>query len=141
MNLRINNNIVLSENEIEVCAIHAQGKGGQNVNKVATAIHLRFNISTSSLPESCKNKLLQLKDRRISKEGVIVIKAQRYRSQDKNREDAFNRLVLLVKKAMVIRKKRKPTQATASSKRKRLDSKSKQSKLKQLRSRIRYDED
>ncbi len=136
-----NKSVTLSGDDIEIRAIRAQGPGGQNVNKVSSAVQLRFNIKTSSLSDFCKNRLLQLKDRRISSEGIIIIKAQRYRSQDKNKEDAVNRLRRLVEKASVVNKKRIPTKATASSKKKRLDCKSRQSRLKQTRSKVRYGDD
>ena len=134
--LKISSSVSIPDEEIEVHAIRAQGAGGQNVNKVSSAIHLRFNISTSSLPESCKEKLLALSDQRISKEGIVVIKAQRFRTQEKNLEDAFDRLKDLIKGVTIVRKKRKATKPTALSKKKRLESKSKQGKLKALRGKV-----
>ncbi|MES9935795.1 MAG: alternative ribosome rescue aminoacyl-tRNA hydrolase ArfB, partial [Sedimenticola sp.] len=116
----------------------AQGAGGQNVNKVSSAIHLRFDISLSSLPDFYKQRLLNLKDSRISKEGIIVIKAQRFRTQEKNREDALERLRRLIRKVSVTQKKRIATKPTKAAKRRRLDSKARRGQQKALRRKVDY---
>lgn len=134
--LQISNTVSIPDSEIEVHAIRSQGSGGQNVNKVASAIHLRFDIGASSLPNFYKERLLKLNDQRITKEGVIVIKAQEYRSQEQNKEEALNRLQELVKSVMVLPKKRRPSQPTRSSQRKRLESKRKRSQVKSTRGRV-----
>ena len=118
------------ENEIEIKAIRAQGSGGQNVNKVSSAIHLRFDIAASSLPDIYKERLLKLNDQRITREGVVVIKAQQYRSQEKNREEALRRLYELIGRVAELPPNRKPTQPTRSSQKKRLDSKTQRGQLK-----------
>ena len=134
--LKISQNISIPDDEIEISAIRSQGAGGQNVNKVSSAIHLRFDIQASSLPDFYKRRLLSLQDRRISKEGVIVIKAQRFRTQENNREDAIERLRELIKSVAVVKKTRRPTRATRSSQLKRLDSKTLRGKTKKLRGKV-----
>ncbi|MDP1550203.1 MAG: alternative ribosome rescue aminoacyl-tRNA hydrolase ArfB [Nitrosomonas sp.] len=134
--LRISDNLAIPLAEIEIQAIRSQGSGGQNVNKVSTAIHLRFDIKASSLPEIYKERLLNLNDSRISSEGVVIIKAQRYRSQIKNKEDALNRLVEIIKSVTIQMKLREPTKPTRASKTKRLEGKAIQSRRKSLRGKV-----
>jgi len=134
--LKISNTVTLDENEVEVSAIRASGSGGQKVNKVSAAIHLRFDIEASSLPEYYKEKLLDLKEKRITKEGIIVIKSQQHRSQEQNRDEALERLVELIKSVNVVQKRRVPTKPTKGSVGRRLDSKKKQSNQKKLRGKV-----
>lgn len=137
--LKISNKICIPDNEVEIHAIRAQGTGGQNINKVSTAVHLRFDINASSLPEFYKEKLLALNDQRISKEGIIVIKAQQYRTRKKNKDDALSRLQALIQSVAITYKMRKTTKPTKESKLRRLDSKTKQGRIKALRGNINYD--
>lgn len=134
--LKISSQVSIPANEIEMKFIRAQGAGGQNVNKVSTAVHLRFDIKASSLPALYKEKLLQLKDHHITADGVIIIKAQRFRRQDKNREDALQRLAELIRKSLLTQKKRKKTKPTRGSQQRRMDSKSKHGKQKLLRRKV-----
>ena len=134
--MQISSSVTIPAREIEISAIRAQGAGGQNVNKVSSAIHLRFDIGASSLPDSYKERLLRLHDQRITKEGVVVIKAQQHRSREKNREEALRRLRQLIRSVAVSRKKRKPTKPTRSSREKRLDSKTRRGAVKLARAKV-----
>jgi len=134
--LPISGQVGIPDEEIDMQAVRAQGAGGQNVNKVSSAIHLRFDIGASSLPEAYKDRLLQLRDHRISGDGVIVIKAQQYRSQEKNRADALSRLQELIRSAIVVRKRRRPTRVSLASKKRRLESKNIRGRVKSLRKKV-----
>ncbi|MEW8033959.1 MAG: alternative ribosome rescue aminoacyl-tRNA hydrolase ArfB [Candidatus Thiodiazotropha endolucinida] len=136
MTLAISRNITIPDSEIEISAVRSQGSGGQNVNKVASAIHLRFDITASSLPERYRQRLLKLSDKRINKDGVVIIKAQRYRDQERNRQDALDRLQRLIARVLAKPKKRIPTKPTKASNRRRLDSKTRRGRQKALRRKV-----
>lgn len=134
--IRISNNVSLPEEELEFSAIRAQGSGGQNVNKVSSAIHLRFDILQSSLPDFYKQRLMQCNDKRITKDGILIIKAQSFRTQEKNKQDAIARFQELIQSVSIIQKARKATRPTKSSQNKRMDKKTQRGKVKALRGKV-----
>ncbi|MEX1033573.1 MAG: alternative ribosome rescue aminoacyl-tRNA hydrolase ArfB [Cellvibrionaceae bacterium] len=134
--LEITEHICVAENEFSVTAVRSQGAGGQNVNKVATAIQLRFDISASSLPDEVKERLLKLSDRRVSKEGVFVLKAQDYRSQERNYQAALDRLATFIRRGTLVRKRRLATRPSRTAKKKRLEEKTRRAHVKAKRGRI-----
>ncbi len=137
--LKISNSVTLDESEVEVSAIRASGSGGQKVNKTSVAMHIRLDIEASSLPEFYKEKLLNLKDKRITKEGIIVIKSQQHRSQEQNRDEGLERLVELIKSVNVIQKRRVATKPTKGSQKRRLASKKHHGQKKKLRGKVETD--
>ena len=138
MSLSISNNVSIPLHEIVLTPIRAQGAGGQNVNKVSSAIHLRFDIHSSSLPEFYKQRLLGVKDRRITDDGVIIIKAQQHRSQEMNKQNALERLAIIIRQAGYTPKARKATRPSKAARKRRVDGKTKRGKTKSLRKKVNH---
>lgn len=135
--IKVNTNIYLDENELQFSFIRASGPGGQNVNKVSTAVQLRFNVmESSSIPDAVKVKLIKIAGKRSTKDGIIIIEAKRFRTQEKNRKDAIERLLAIINKSLLIKKTRRKTSPTKAASEKRIEQKKQKSKLKQLRKRV-----